>query len=85
MKFIVSSSALLKHLMAINGVLNSNNALPILENFLFEINNGELSISASDVETTMTARMAVEAKEDGKIAIPCGIFDKGIGYVIIDF
>jgi DNA polymerase III subunit beta len=73
MKFIVASSALLKQLQSISGVLNSNNPLPILDNFLFEINNGELLISASDLETTMTCHMAIEAKENGKIAIPAKI------------
>lgn len=70
MKFIVSSSALLKQLQAISGVLNTNSPLPILENFLFEIKGGELIISASDLETTMTTRLKVESKENGKIAVP---------------
>jgi DNA polymerase-3 subunit beta len=73
MKFIVSSSALLKQLQAISGVLNTNSPLPILENFLFEINNSELTISASDLETTMTTKLSVEAKDKGKIAIPARI------------
>ena len=51
MKFIVSSSALLKQLQIVSGVLNSNNSLPILDNFLFEINENEITISASDLET----------------------------------
>jgi DNA polymerase-3 subunit beta len=73
MKFIVSSSALLKQLQLISGVLNTNSPLPILENFLFEINAGELTISASDLETTMTTKLTVEAKDNGKIAIPARI------------
>jgi DNA polymerase III subunit beta len=70
MKFIVSSNTLLKQLQQIGGVLNSSNTLPILDNFLFEIKDSELVVSASDLETTMTTRMTVEAKEAGKIAIP---------------
>lgn len=73
MKFIVSSSALLKQLQAISGVLNTNSPLPILENFLFEIKSGELILSASDLETTMTTKLKVEAKDNGKIAIPARI------------
>ncbi|MBA4301681.1 MAG: DNA polymerase III subunit beta, partial [Cyclobacterium sp.] len=42
MKFIVSSSALLKQLSAINGVVTTNPVVPILENFLFEIKDSEL-------------------------------------------
>ncbi|MEN9347450.1 MAG: DNA polymerase III subunit beta [Flavobacteriales bacterium] len=70
MKFIVTSTALLKQLQMLSGVLNSSNTLPILDNFLFEIKNKELSISASDLETAMTTKMAIEAKEEGIIAIP---------------
>lgn len=71
MKFIVSSSNLLKQLQNLSGVLNSNNTLPILDNFLFEIKNGELIVSASDLETTMTTNIPpIEAKDLGKIAIP---------------
>ncbi len=70
MKFIVSSSALLKKTQLVAGALNTSNTLPILDNFLFEIKDGELSITASDLETTMTTKMPVEAKENGNIAIP---------------
>ncbi len=70
MKFIVSSTSLLKQLQAISGVLNSNNALPILDNFLFEIEKGQLKISASDLETTMTTSIGIESKDSGSIAVP---------------
>ena len=71
MKFIVSSAQLLKQLQTVSGVLNSSNTLPILDNFLFEISEGTLSISASDLETTMkTTIKNADADEDGNIAIP---------------
>ena len=70
MKFIVSSSDLLKSLQGIGGVLNSSNTLPILDNFLFEIKGKSLTVSASDLETTMTTVIEVEAKEEGTICIP---------------
>ncbi|MFP5471007.1 MAG: DNA polymerase III subunit beta [Bacteroidia bacterium] len=70
MKFIVSSNGLLKHLQNISGVLSSSNALPILENFLFEIKGKSLTISASDLETTITTVVDVESKAEGSIAIP---------------
>ncbi len=49
MKFIVSSTALLKSLQAISGVLSSNNTLPILDDFLFDIGENMLKITASDL------------------------------------
>jgi DNA polymerase III subunit beta len=70
MKFIVSSSALLKQLSSLSGVLNTSNALPILDNFLFQINQGELKISASDLETTITSSLVVESRDEGTIAVP---------------
>lgn len=73
MKFIVSSSALLKQLSAINGVVTTNPVVPILENFLFEIKDSMLTITASDLQTSMITEIHVEAKEDGNIAVPARI------------
>ncbi len=74
MKFIVSSSLLLKQLQAISGVLSTNNTLPILDNFLFELADSEIKISASDLETTMTSRINVDMAEgEGSVAIPAKI------------
>ncbi len=74
MKFIVSSSLLLKQLQAISGVLSTNNTLPILDNFLFRLTDSEIHISASDMETTMTSRINADMAEgEGSVAIPAKI------------
>ncbi len=73
MKFIVSSSALLKELNHINGVVTTNPVVPILENFLFEIENSRLIVTASDLQTSMITELDVEAKENGSIAVPAKI------------
>ncbi len=73
MRFIVSTSTLLKHLQAVSGALSSSAVLPILENFLFEIKSGNLIISATDLQTSMTTALQVESKEEGKIAVPSKI------------
>ena len=73
MKFIVSTSTLLKQLQAVGGALSNTAVLPILENFLFEINEGNLTVSATDLQTSMTTSLIVESKESGKIAIPSKI------------
>lgn len=70
MKFIVSSTQLLKQLQVLGGVINSNNTLPILDNFLFDLTSDRLKISASDLETTMSTSIEVEADEPGSIAVP---------------
>lgn len=69
MKFIVSSSQLLKQLQVLGGVINSNNTLPILDNFLFELSENQLKISASDLETTMSSKVEVESDSSGSIAV----------------
>ncbi len=73
MKFIVSSQLLLKNLQAISGVVSTNNTLPILDNFLFEIDENKLTVSGSDLETTMTTSFEVTSKEKGQVAIPARI------------
>src|SRR5215813_9574226 len=73
MKFIVSSSALLKQLQQISGVINANTVLPILEDFLFEVEKNKLSVVATDLETVMRVQLEIEAKDSGKVCIPARI------------
>ena len=70
MKFIVSSAALLKELQMLGGVINSTNTLPILDNFLFELNGNTLTLSASDLETTFSTRLVVESESNSSLALP---------------
>ncbi|MCF6185219.1 MAG: DNA polymerase III subunit beta [Bacteroidales bacterium] len=70
MKFIVSSTYLLKQLQVLGGVINSSNTLPILDNFLFELDHTKLTVSASDLETTMASSLEVESDSKGSVAIP---------------
>ena len=69
MKFIVSSSSLYKELQILSGVINSSNTIPILDNFLFEIDNNKLTISSSDLESTMTSKIDIESNSNDKVAI----------------
>ena len=70
MKFVVSSSELLTRLQSINRVISSKNTLPILDNFLFEINDNILTVTASDIETTMRTQITLDNVDgEGKIAI----------------
>jgi DNA polymerase-3 subunit beta len=73
MKFIVSSSALLKQLQQISGVINANTVLPILEDFLFDVQKNQLSVVATDLETVMKIQLEVEAKDAGRVCIPAKI------------
>ena len=57
MKFTVSSTALSTRLVALSRVINSKNSLPILGDFLFEIVDGHLNLTASDSEVMMRTSM----------------------------
>ena len=70
MKFIVSSSTLFSHLQAISRVINSKNSLPILDCVLIELQEGTLTMTASDNETTLSTAIEVSEYEgEGAFAI----------------
>lgn len=74
MNFIVSSSSLLKHLSKIAGVIPSRSVLPIIENFLFEISEGNLTISTTNLEISMQTSLPIESRGGAlKIAVPSKI------------
>ena len=70
MKFIVSSHTLSKNLQILLGVVNTANTLPILDNFLFQINKNSLRVTSSDLETTMSTVIEIESDSSGEIAVP---------------
>ena len=74
MKFIVASGELQKALNTVSGVISSSQSRPILENFLFELENDLLKITASDGETTLLTSLAVKSESQGKIAVPAKMF-----------
>jgi DNA polymerase-3 subunit beta len=74
MRFVVSSTELLKHLNAISRVISSKNTLPILDNFLLRLQGNTLTITASDLETTLNTKIELEnSEEEGLIAIQAKI------------
>jgi len=74
MKFSISSSELLRNLQVIGGVIGTNPVLPILEDFLFDIQSNKLTLSATDLETSITTQVEVTAADaEGSIAVPAKI------------
>ena len=65
MKFNVSSSKLFSQLQAVSRVINNKNALPILDDVLFELVGNELKLTASDGETTVRTAIEVEGADGG--------------------
>ena len=71
MKFTVSSSALLSLLATTGKVISNKNTLPILDYFLIELKGNELTVTTSDLETTLVGHLNVENVErEGVIAAP---------------
>lgn len=69
MKFIVLSSAMLQKLQAVNGAILSKPVIPAIENFHFNLTNGKLSITTTDLETFMQEEIEVQSSEDVKICL----------------
>ena len=71
MKFTVSSSALLSLLATAGKVISNKSSLPILEYFLMELKDGQLTVTTSDLETTLVGSIAVDnVEQEGVIAAP---------------
>ena len=70
MRFTVSSTALSNKLSALSKVINSKNALPILADFLFDIQDGVLYLTASDSENVMKTQLALtDSDANGRFAV----------------
>lgn len=70
MKFTASSTELLSHLQAISRVINSKNSMQILDNFLLSLKDGVLTMTASDLETTLITSMPIQnAEGEGVVAV----------------
>ena len=74
MRFTLSSTALSSKLVALSRVINSKNALPILGDFLFEIENNVLSLTASDSENVMKTQLDL-TESDGNFRFAIGNHD----------
>jgi len=68
MRLTISSSELLGRLNAVVKVINPKTPVPILENFLFNIEENKLTITATDLETTLTTTLPLEHKS-GKMML----------------
>lgn len=75
MKFVVSSTELLSHLAALSRVISSKSTMPILDNFLFQLSETELTITASDLESTLITSVKLDNIEgEGAVAVPAKLF-----------
>ncbi len=73
MRFSISSAELKEQLQIISGAIGSNPVLPILEDFLFQIDEDKLTIIATDLETFIASEISVHTEISGSVAIPAKI------------
>ncbi len=70
MKFIVSSTELLSHLQRVSKAISGKSTIPILDSFLFDLKKSELTITASDLESTLISKLELQNSEgEGRIAL----------------
>ena len=74
MRFTLSSTALSSKLVALSRVINSKNALPILGDFLFEIDGNTLHLTSSDSENVMKTQLEL-TESDGSFRFAIGNHD----------
>ncbi|MDR0763274.1 MAG: DNA polymerase III subunit beta, partial [Bacteroidales bacterium] len=71
MKFIVNSKILGQGLQSVNGVISDNRSMPIISNVLFIIKGKELTLTGTDLETTVRTTVPLEeASGDVTVAVP---------------
>ncbi len=70
MKFIVNTNQLLNKLQEISGTIVSKPVIPILDHFLFDIKDGVLTATGTDLETSMSTSLEVQSDADVTIAVP---------------
>src|SRR6266498_3423052 len=74
MEITVSKAELLKELTATQGVVERKMTIPILSNFLFEAAEGELTITATDLDLSLRTSCRADVKREGACTIPARKF-----------
>jgi DNA polymerase-3 subunit beta len=70
MKLTAGREALLKPLQAVIGVVERRQTMPILANVLLVARDGDLSITATDLEVELVANTAVQVDAPGEVTVP---------------
>lgn len=77
MKFMIHGGILSRTLQSISGVIPSKSVVPILQNYCFKLNGNDLTITASDSETTISVKQTLESVDAAgitELTIPAKIF-----------
>lgn len=78
MKILINSKELNKKLQTLSGVISTGNTMSVIENFLFEINDNELKITATDLETTISATMVIDSEVKASVLVESKILTEAL-------
>lgn len=70
MKFSATRDKVLQPLQAVIGVVERRQTMPILSNVLLKVENGDLSVTATDLEVELVAHAAIDSDGQGEITVP---------------
>ena len=70
MKLSAAREALLKPLQAVIGVVERRQTMPILANVLLVARDGQVSITATDLEVELVATAQVDVEAEGEVTVP---------------
>src|SRR6202046_142801 len=70
MEITVSKVELLRELTATQGVVERKTTIPILSNYLFEAADGELRLTATDLDLSLRTSCSAKVKKEGSCTIP---------------
>ncbi|MDR0790103.1 MAG: DNA polymerase III subunit beta [Bacteroidales bacterium] len=79
MKFIINGAKLHSAMQSISGVISTNNAIPIVENFLLTLEDNSIEITGCDLETMATVKIELDSYEAGdvnKVLVPAKLLDE---------
>jgi DNA polymerase-3 subunit beta len=74
MKLSFSRETILKPLQIVSGVVEKRQTSPILSNLLLQVNNGQLSLTGTDLEVQMFATVNIDSGDQGEITLPARKF-----------
>ena len=70
MKFIINRELLLTPLQQIVNVIEKRQTMPILANVLFQLEKNQLTLTGTDLEVQIVAKLALDNEVDASITIP---------------
>ncbi|MBC7749204.1 MAG: DNA polymerase III subunit beta, partial [Methylotenera sp.] len=78
MKILLNSKELNKKLQILSSVISTSNTLPAIDNFLFEVEDNELKVTATDLENTMSTTILVEAQGSASVLVESKILTEAL-------